>query len=156
LWAVLCHAVIRKVIENVFQLGGKNAGIIFADADFSKCIPTTIRLVNIHMRSTQLMLYRCRETMRRCALRFARLSSHSLSHHSALEYKSARPQKFKLALVGLHRFQIDQGQDDEAPRDSLSIKRAQLMGAVVKLQRLRIIVLVIENVIVILECSYRH
>jgi len=96
--------------------------------------------------------------MRRCALRFARLSSHSLSHHSALEYKSARPQKFKLALVGLglHRFQIDQGQDDEASRDSLSIKRAQLMGAVVKLQRLRIIVLVIENVIVILECSYRH
>jgi len=31
----------------VFQLGGKNAGIIFADADLSKCIPTTIRSVNI-------------------------------------------------------------------------------------------------------------
>jgi len=30
----------------VFQLGGKNAGIIFADADLDKCITTTIRLVN--------------------------------------------------------------------------------------------------------------
>jgi len=40
-----------QAINNVFQLGGKNAGIVFADADLSKCIPTTIRLVNIHARS---------------------------------------------------------------------------------------------------------
>lgn len=30
----------------MFQLGGKNPGIIFADADLDKCIPTTIRFVN--------------------------------------------------------------------------------------------------------------
>jgi acyl-CoA reductase-like NAD-dependent aldehyde dehydrogenase len=26
-----------------FQLGGKNAAVIFNDADLDKCIPTTIR-----------------------------------------------------------------------------------------------------------------
>jgi len=33
-------------VNDLFQLGGKNPGIIFADADLEKCVPTTIRSVN--------------------------------------------------------------------------------------------------------------
>jgi len=41
----LLRHVLILTVKNLFQLGGKNPGIIFADADLDKCIPTTIRLV---------------------------------------------------------------------------------------------------------------
>jgi len=38
------------ILERLFcttQLGGKNAGIVFEDADLGKCIPTMIRWVGV-------------------------------------------------------------------------------------------------------------